>query len=97
MEAARRRGYEMSALRARQVEAADFNAFNLILAMDRENKLALEALRPEGNTTPVELFLSHALQASETDVPDPYFTRDFERALDLIECGAKGLLSKLAH
>src|SRR5579872_2422165 len=41
-QAARRRGYDMSQLRARIVQPQDFSHFDLILAMDREN---LEALR----------------------------------------------------
>ncbi len=42
--AAERRGYDLSRLRARQVEAADFALFDLILAMDARILGALEAV-----------------------------------------------------
>lgn len=92
--AAAARGYDISDLRARQLTRADFTRFDLILAMDRDNAAQIEALRPPGNLTPVRLFLSYAPQVPD-EVPDPYYTRDFEGALDLIEAGARGLLAAL--
>jgi len=44
--AARRRGIDMSGLRARQVHASDFEEFDLILAMDRENLAELKRRCP---------------------------------------------------
>jgi protein-tyrosine phosphatase len=87
--AARARGWDLSALRARQVGPADFGRFDLILAMDRANLAALEGLRPQGSATPARLFLG----ASE--VPDPYHDDSFDAALDLIEAGAARLLDQL--
>ena len=88
------RGIAMDHLRARQVSAADFDRFDLILAMDASNRANLEALRPPGNTTPVRLFMEFAGQPG-AEVPDPYYTRDFDGALDLIEAAATGLLGAL--
>lgn len=79
--AAQARGLNMSGLAARQFEVADFTRFELILAMDAQNLADIEALRPMGSTTRVALF-------ADGDVPDPYYTRDFEGALDLIEAAA---------
>lgn len=87
--AAARRGYDLSPLRARQVAQADFGAFDLILAMDRMNLADLERIRPAGDETPVRLF------AEEMDVPDPYYTGDFEGALDLVERAAEALVDQL--
>ena len=47
--AAERRGYDLAPLRARQAVAADFDRFDLIVAMDAKNRADLEALRPAGN------------------------------------------------
>lgn len=80
-DAAQARGLDMTGLAARQFEAADFTRFDLILAMDAQNLADIEALRPEGNATRVALFAGG-------DVPDPYYTRDFDGALDLIEAAA---------
>ena len=83
------RGYDLSPLRARQVGAGDFDRFDLILAMDRKNLARLRTLRPDGNETPLTLFLDGE------EVPDPYYTGDYEGALDLIETAARRLLDQL--
>lgn len=89
-DAARARGYDLSDLRARQVSRADFDRFDLIVAMDAQNRADLEALRPPGNATEVVLFTDFG-PADGSPVPDPYYTRDFEGCLDLIETCADGL------
>ena len=94
VEAAGRRGIDLSKLRARQVTSSDFHDFDLILAMDEENLKDLESIRPAGARAELRLFLDFAPQAGLTAVPDPYYTRDFEGALDLIECAARGLVAK---
>ncbi|MGI9394945.1 MAG: low molecular weight protein-tyrosine-phosphatase [Boseongicola sp.] len=95
IKAAANRGYDMSSLRARQVLPGDFNKFDLILAMDRANLSALEELQPETSSARLRLFLDYAPQAGTAEVPDPYYTRDFEGALDLIEQAAKSLKASL--
>ncbi|MFV2002541.1 MAG: low molecular weight protein-tyrosine-phosphatase [Paracoccaceae bacterium] len=90
------RGYDLGGLRARQFTVADFAAFGLIVAMDADNLRDIEALRPPGCQTPAVRFMDYAPQAGAADVPDPYFTRDFEAALDLIELAARGLVAQLS-
>lgn len=90
-DAARARGYDLSDLRARQFRPADFERFDLIIAMDDANMRDIEAQRPAENTTPVRLFTDYAPEAGMDHVPDPYYTRDFNGALDLIEQAAQGL------
>jgi len=94
-DAARARGIDISSLRARQFEAADFTRFDLIIAMDVKNLTAIEALRPSGSATPVRLFTDYAPNRDADHVPDPYYTRDFDGTLDLIEICAKGLAASL--
>ncbi|MEM6384615.1 MAG: low molecular weight protein-tyrosine-phosphatase [Pseudomonadota bacterium] len=95
IEAAAKRGYDLTPLRARQLTSDDFTSFDLMLAMDKDNLRAIEAVRPAGNNTPVKLFLDFAPHVEQSNVPDPYYTRDFEGALDLIEVAARGLLAKI--
>ncbi len=95
IKAAARRGYDLRNLRARQVTAVDFCDFDLILAMDRANLAALETLRPDSATATLGLFLDFAADTGLSEVPDPYYTRDFDGALDLIEWAARGLASSL--
>ncbi|MEP2717448.1 low molecular weight protein-tyrosine-phosphatase [Pseudophaeobacter sp.] len=90
-----RRAVEISDLRARQFGPADFAEFDLIIAMDQSNLEDIKALRPAGNTTPVRLFTDFAPRAGMDHVPDPYYTRDFEGCIDLIEQAAAGLKQHL--
>jgi protein-tyrosine phosphatase len=98
--AARRRGYDLSALRARQVQTEDFRRFDYVLAMDRANLSELESRRLAGATAQLALFLSFAPGCEYEEVPDPYYggSEEFERVLDLCEAAARGLLAQLrAH
>lgn len=92
--AAAKRGYDLSPLRARQFTAHDFDAFDLIIAMDEDNQKNIERLRPAGSQTPVKLMLDFA-DTPRSEVPDPYYTRDFNQALDLIEAASRGLIAQL--
>lgn len=93
--AAAARGYDLTPLRARKVTRADFTKFDLILAMDADNLDGIEGLRPKGSDTPVRLFTDYAPETGMNHVPDPYYTRDFDGTLDLIEACAKGLIASL--
>ena len=92
---ASRRGYNLTSI-ARQVEAADFDAFDLIVAMDRENLSDLTAQCPEELQSKLRLMMDFVPDMAGTDVPDPYYggPAGFERVLDLIEQAADGLLSE---
>lgn len=93
--AAKSRGYDLSSLRSRQFSAADFYNFDLIVAMDAENYKDIEKLRPNDSFTPVVLF-TDSIGRDDTAVPDPYYTRDFDGCLDLIEDCADGLIAGFA-
>jgi low molecular weight protein-tyrosine phosphatase len=97
--AARRRGYDLSAQRARQVSAEDFGRFDYVLAMDRANLAVLERLRPRGASAEVGLFLDFAPDSGFEEVPDPYYggSEDFERVIDLCEAGARGILRGISN
>ena len=95
IKAAEARGYDLSDLRGRKVTREDFERFDLILAMDAQNQADLEALRPVGNTTHVHLMMDFAPEMGVRHVPDPYYTGEFDRALDLIEVASDGLLKTL--
>lgn len=96
-DACRSRGYDLSTLRARQFTNQDFYDFDLILAMDQSNFDDIESLRPEGSETPVQLLLNYADATNLSDVPDPYYTRDFDQTIDLVEMASIGLLQTLQH
>jgi protein-tyrosine phosphatase len=92
--AASERGVEISGA-ARQVRPADFEEFDLILAMDRSNHanlLAMEGADPGK----VRLFREMAGEG-DLDVPDPYYGGEdgFAEVLDILESGCVTILSRL--
>ncbi len=97
IEAARRRGYNLAAMRARQVEVADFARFGWVFAMDRVNLRELEALRPRAYSGHLGLFLDLAPGLGVREVPDPYYggPDGFERVLDLVEAASAALVERL--
>jgi protein-tyrosine phosphatase len=96
-QAASRRGYDLSRLRARIVEPGDFENFDLILAMDRENLSVLHHRAPAHARERVRLLLEFAPNATVTEVPDPYYggPNGFEEVLDLVEAATHGLIQHL--
>ena len=96
-QAARQRGYDLAALRARQFTVADFERFDVILAMDGSNLADLQALRPASYAGVLALFLDYAEEVGECEVPDPYYggAGGFDHVLDLVENASRGLLRTL--
>jgi len=94
--AAERRGYSMSDIRARRVRDEDFESFDVIIAMDRDNHSMLVDQADAEHHDKIRLFLEYS-SVQETEVPDPYYggAAGFERVLDLVEDASRGLLETL--
>jgi len=97
VDAARRRGVDLSAIRSRMVAEEDFEAFDLILAMDRDNLAHLEYLCPPDLQHRLGLFMAFASAADTDEVPDPYYggLSGFDQVLDLVEEAADGLIDEI--
>ena len=95
--AAKNRGFDISKLRARQIKIADFNEFDLLVVMDQENRSNLQNLCPE-QSDKVHLLTDYSLEDLEYDyVPDPYYTRNFNQTLDIIEASLSGLVESVRN
>jgi low molecular weight protein-tyrosine phosphatase len=94
--AAERRGYSLADIRARRVHEKDFETFDYIMAMDRDNLASLTEQADAEHHRKIRLFLEFA-SAHQDEVPDPYYggAAGFERVLDLIEDASRGLLGTL--
>jgi protein-tyrosine phosphatase len=96
--AAAARGYDLQSIRARRLRAADFERFDLVLAMDRENIETIEEIcRPQLRDR-VRLLMDFATEhTGVSEVPDAYYgpPAEFDRVLDLVEDACDGLLGHL--
>jgi protein-tyrosine phosphatase len=97
VEAARRRGIDLTGLRARRVEPGDFERFDLIIAMDEDNLRELHDVAPAHARHRIRLMMEYAPNAASRAVPDPYYggAHGFEAVLDLLEEAAEGLLAEV--
>jgi len=93
IEAAGRRGIDISHLRGRQATAGDFAKFDYVIAMDDDNYAALSHLAGPEQQHKLHLFLDFATGVSEREVPDPYYGGGFPHVLNLIENASEGLLN----
>jgi len=93
-QAAKKRGYDIGDLRARQVTADDFRAADLILAMDWENLSMLQQQCPKAYKHKLQLLMRFAGEHDAATVPDPYYggPEGFNTVLDYVEDACQGLL-----
>ncbi|CUI05127.1 low molecular weight protein-tyrosine-phosphatase [Massilia antarctica] len=96
-EHAARRGIDLSGQRARQVTQADFENFDHIYAMDRQNLAMLMAACPPRFQHKLGLLMEFATRSDADVVPDPYGGEvdGFELVLDYIEDASDGLIAGL--
>lgn len=91
------RGYDLSGLRARQIQLEDFIQFDLILAMDHDNLSDLQALAQQAQQqfgrlrAELALMSAHDPAYPHQAVPDPYYggAAGFERVLDQCESSSR--------
>lgn len=96
-QAALQRGYDLDALRGRQVTQQDFHEFDYILAMDNENLANLKHICPPQHLHKLSLFMAFSRRFNQQEVPDPYYGggQGFEMVLDMAEDASAGLLETL--
>lgn len=85
---AKKHGINISKQICRQFKISDFDTFDLILVMDKNNLSNVLALaRSEQDEAKVKLFLV------DREVPDPYFDdAQFEQVFELIELGCEDVI-----
>lgn len=87
-------GISTAGMKARQLWASDFDNFDYLVAMDASNVANIEkALRK----TDAKIFRFLDLTVHKKDVPDPYYTGDFQETYDLVVDGCEALLAKIAQ
>jgi len=97
-QAAISRGYDLSNIRARKFLQSDFDAFDLIIAMDHENIKNIQRLdRDRKFIHKIKLFLDFTESNKDQAVPDPYYggEQGFDRVIDLVKEASEGLIQFL--
>ena len=99
LQTGRGRGLDFSDLSARQAKSADFDNFDYVLAMDKDNFRNLKAICPEGQESRLYMFMDFAPHLKIKEVPDPYYGGDsgFEQVFDMVEAASKGLLEEIKN
>ena len=94
---AARRGYDLSAQRARKLSRQDFDDFDWVLVMDAANERAARTLCPPEHAHKLRRLTDFCTRHRASDVPDPYDGGEagFEAVLDLVEDACAGLLRTL--
>lgn len=103
--ASKRRGIQITSL-SRPIRPSDFKDFDLILAMDKQNKddilaaferWSFRETLPADSYKKVKLMCSYCKKHTETQVPDPYYggPQGFEKVLDLLEDACESLLESI--
>ncbi len=89
-----KRGYDLSNLRGRQIQASDYEEYDYILAMDWDNLAVLQQQAPKAAQHKLQLFMRFATEHESATIPDPYYggPQSFETVLDYIEDASQGLL-----
>jgi protein-tyrosine phosphatase len=95
--AMRLRGIDISSLRGRRIIPADFEKFDLILAMDRANRDALLKQAPKERRDKVRLLMDFAPNLTVHEIPDPLFGQNngFDYVCQLVDAACRGLLVSL--
>jgi protein-tyrosine phosphatase len=98
IQAAAKRLYDLSTQRSRQITGLDFEEFDYILAMDRQNFSDLQQQCPSDYQHKIELLLKYG-NTGCTDVPDPFNCgmESFERVLDLVEVACHAFLAHIVE
>lgn len=81
--------------RARQLDIVDFHEYDYILAMDTSNLRSIRGMMPADTTAKIALLLDYAQRTSIRDVPDPYYTGEFDKVYDLLEDACRNFLVAL--
>lgn len=86
-------GISTDGMKARQLEKTDFEQFDYIIGMDESNIQNIRMML--GQPTSPKIFRFLDLTHHQKDVPDPYYTGNFQETYDLVVDGCVALLEKI--
>ena len=95
---ARKYGIDLTKQKSRKIHISDFEKFDHILVMDKDNLREVKRLTSShAHHAKVSLLLSHGHDIGIEEVPDPYYDDSFQRAYDLITKASESFVDKMLH
>ncbi len=88
-----KRGISYKGKTAVQVKPDDYEAYDYIVCMDRNNLRNIKYIIPEDRENKMSLLMSHT--GVERDVADPWYTGDFEATERDIDKGCLALMDEI--
>ncbi|MED7789015.1 low molecular weight protein-tyrosine-phosphatase [Francisella sp. 19X1-34] len=95
LETAKKYDCDLSDQKSQQLEEADFDNFDYIVAMDQENIDTMRQMFPKADFSKVSRMLEYAPTISIKDVPDPYYENNFEKVFMMIHTACQELFEKI--
>jgi protein-tyrosine phosphatase len=90
-----RRRIDYSGIIARQVSKNDLDKFDYIVAMDENNVKNLRSLGGDSDNGKIARLLDFVPEQPIRDVPDPYYTGNFDEVYELVDQGCEKLLDHI--
>jgi protein-tyrosine phosphatase len=88
-------GIDYENIRATQITAQDLATYDYIIGMDQANVRDLMDLASESEKTKIHLFMEPVSGKETQEVPDPYYTGNFQETFHLVTVGTEAWLEKL--
>ena len=89
------KGISYEGMKARQLKASDFTSFHYIIGMDESNMKNMKSFQRGDSEAVIVRLLDLVPDEKIKNVPDPYFTGNFEEVHDLVKRGCEQLLNKI--
>ncbi|WEG12297.1 low molecular weight phosphotyrosine protein phosphatase [Pullulanibacillus sp. KACC 23026] len=91
----REKGIDYSTIKAREFQEKDFSDFQYLVAMDQKNVQDMKRKSPKSTSLSITRLLDECPHIQEKDVPDPWYTGDFEETYRLVKAGTEALLDRI--
>ncbi|RHH67593.1 MULTISPECIES: low molecular weight protein-tyrosine-phosphatase [Vagococcus] len=89
-------GLSCDGLFAEKISSDDFHEYDYIIGMDENNIRDLEGLSPDIDSLhKIHLLLSEEVGLEKENIPDPYYTGDFDLTYELVDKGTTKWLEKI--
>ena len=84
-------------MQARQIRAEDLREFDYLIVMDDKNERDVRAVAADGTAGRAHIarLLDYLPEANDKNVPDPYFTGDFDAVYQMVRAACDNLLEEI--